>query len=303
MTALPDEAVNRGCILVQVRLHETDLSSLRVPTPYFKLVSRLSYLPVLYGDIYDHYKSYILPDSLSHNGRNLWLEHDNIPLQWHLPVGVLFDALFGGHPRVPWQLTVHFSSGTPEQHIEHLPEHIRRHVPKPIPMTGSSAVNSFKIRFLNTLKQSLFLLHGTSVRFASLSKSDQTDLMDAVVEGRVDDFWSIARRVDLTCSAIADIKSVSIRLHVYGPPHLQLLRAFEPASSSLTSVRCLLRSVLPQEVADMCEDSHDDTLPRAQVLVHGVCASLDCSVRWLALYGLYCDQCLHIVVRLPGALT
>jgi autophagy-related protein 5 len=69
------------------------------------MIPRQSYLPLLIESIRAHFIDFVS----SFNKDDLWLEYDEHALKWHLPAGVLFDAL-NVNNTLPWSITVRFNN-------------------------------------------------------------------------------------------------------------------------------------------------------------------------------------------------
>jgi hypothetical protein len=119
---------------------------------------------------------------------NVWFSHNNKPLDWQLPIGVLFDraAVLAGlsgastTKLLPLDITVHFS-GYP---------------PALLAYRNIATVRGF---FSQSLKQSLFLEHGNAKVANNLSKAKSEALWEAVAEN---DF---AKYAGVNDSIMADV--------------------------------------------------------------------------------------------------
>lgn len=110
---------------------------------------------------------------------DIWFDVNSEPLNWQLPVGVLFD-LYGGStpsPQLPWHLAVHFQAFP---------------FAKLVRGQGAEAVES---HYFHSLKQGLFLEHGSSGPAMALAKDDQQALWEAVASGDKVAFASVDRNL------------------------------------------------------------------------------------------------------------
>jgi hypothetical protein len=84
----------RGTVPLQISLYADDFSAMANPDPAFCTVSRMTYLPVVVRDLLP-----LLLDGLGASApkisvNNCWVESERgDAVQWHLPLGVLYDAL------------------------------------------------------------------------------------------------------------------------------------------------------------------------------------------------------------------
>ncbi|KAK9092972.1 hypothetical protein Syun_027883 [Stephania yunnanensis] len=105
MGAVGSEAqklVWEGTIPLEIRLHESEITTYPPPPPALILGPRLGYLPLLAQQVKPYFS-----DTLPPGADTVWFEYKGLPLKWHIPIGVLFDLLCG-EPERPWNLTVHF---------------------------------------------------------------------------------------------------------------------------------------------------------------------------------------------------
>jgi len=156
-----------------------------------------------------------------------WFEDEvtGIALRWHLFAGVLYDLLKYRHlakhsninssqnedindNAIPWRIRIHFTSYPSSiLSLEHYASssstsnttntvsspsldataNVDFHIPKSVPL--------FKIiqqAFSNSLKQSLFLQHGSSKVAMSMSKFSHVKLWEAIMRNKCDDFWEVS---------------------------------------------------------------------------------------------------------------
>jgi autophagy-related protein 5 len=116
-----------------------------------------------------------------------WLSHENVPLKWHYPLGLLYDLYSGAEPTyppdntsppssklesteeerrsLPWRLTLHFSSYPTDQLVRLDNENKHLHD-----------------LFIHSVKEADYLRTGTGKTVMFLSKEDSTQLWDGVRE-------------------------------------------------------------------------------------------------------------------------
>jgi hypothetical protein len=105
----------RGSVPLQISICPDDFPAIAAPEPAFYCASRMSYLPVVVRDILP-----LFLDGSSSAPRpsvnNCWIEDEGgDAVQWHLPIGALYDALVpqGGQCEV-LKLCVRCSSCPPD---------------------------------------------------------------------------------------------------------------------------------------------------------------------------------------------
>ena len=126
-------------------------------------MGRLGYLSHVVSEVRDHFRDSV-PSS---NSNEIWYEASAEPLNWQLPAGVLFDLhCQGSAQKYPWRLTVHFQ-GFPSAEI--------------VRPDGEKVMER---HFFHSLKQGLFLEHGSSSTAMSMEATEMMRL------------WSTLRSVD-----------------------------------------------------------------------------------------------------------
>ena len=83
----------------------SELDQVTDSAPCYIMLPRMSYLPLATDKVRKHFSSNISSAS------DMWFSHDDVPLRWHHPIGLLYDQLSCNNPELtlPWRITVHFS--------------------------------------------------------------------------------------------------------------------------------------------------------------------------------------------------
>jgi autophagy-related protein 5 len=239
-----------GTVPVKFDLSPASATSLQSPIPYFAMVPRQSYLSALVPALMAHFKSCVRDDAAD---TDLWIEAEagetgaKVPLQWHVPVGVLFDLL-GSAPsagvarassagafrtrgraaQLPWPLVAHFQ-GHPAKRILRLP---------------ADREEWTKRRYFNSLKQALFLQHGTTQPMMSLSAAKQSRLWSSLVDNSAASFVDAAAPL-LTSTADLKTRAVPVRLFLRNGPVVQRPVRAEAEDGSATTLREAVEAMLP----------------------------------------------------------
>eukprot|EP00004_Rigifila_ramosa_P003903 TRINITY_DN14235_c0_g1_i2.p1 TRINITY_DN14235_c0_g1~~TRINITY_DN14235_c0_g1_i2.p1 ORF type:complete len:265 (+),score=47.28 TRINITY_DN14235_c0_g1_i2:119-796(+) len=218
----------------------------------------------------------------------MWVEtQDGTALKWHYPIGVLFD-LFGEHSALPWRLTARFSRPPPEL----------------LKCQSIEIVNSY---FMNSLKESEYLKHGSTKKINMLSKSDQSKLWESLLTEDFEGFWRVNQ--SLLCDSSVAVRFIPVRVYLPGSPFVQ-----EPVMpitdrGDPTTVRQCLADIFPGFFGSASADSALPQSPTLQqknvagglgvprVFVQGVEIDLDLPVAWLSENLAHPDNFLHIVLR------
>ncbi|KAK9085667.1 hypothetical protein Sjap_026078 [Stephania japonica] len=150
-----------GAIPLEIRLHESEITTHPPPPPALILGPRLAYLPLLAHQLKPYFS-----DTLPPGADTVWFDYRGLPLKWHIPIGVLFDLLCG-EPERPWNLTVHF-----------------RGYPTDI-LSPCEDEDSVKWSFINSLKEAAYIINGNCKNIMNMSQADQLDLWRSLVNGKL----------------------------------------------------------------------------------------------------------------------
>ncbi|KAF0716760.1 hypothetical protein AaE_011009 [Aphanomyces astaci] len=164
------------------------------------MVPRVSSLMCAATDaVINHFKDVAPPMLSSQLSRYVWFEFKGLPLKWHLPFGVLYDL--HGDDMLPWEVTVHFQ-GYPSQHVRLL-----------------STSHAVEMHFMNSYKQSMFLLYGSTKWIMNLPQQKHTQLW----EGHVKNDFSMFESVHATLVPSSEPKRhVPLRVLLPHEPTIQL---------------------------------------------------------------------------------
>ncbi|CAL8101175.1 unnamed protein product [Calicophoron daubneyi] len=203
-----------GKIPICFTLAQEELSSEdRVPSPFYILAPRLSYLPLVAERIVRNLVEFteFAPKQSDGSGKDavktteigqepeqmtfaqssnhqhagarhiqaeqrVWFEHDHQPLKWHHPIGLLFDLYSDGFV-LPWHIVIHFNN-------------------YPTDMLLSPPVNrqSLECYFISTLKEADALKHRSQV-MNLMQPRDQSQLWAGVLNYQFEQFWAVNRRL------------------------------------------------------------------------------------------------------------
>lgn len=152
---------------------------------------RLSYFPLHYPEIVDFFSKATQDDHSQQNEilshKAVWLEHNKKVLKWNLPIGVIYDMchiLERKRTGVPtWVLTLMTASNLPYPADEI--------IPFPISILGPvNYADTFFQTIINLLKQSCYVLTGSSRPLLSLSEDHTKRLWKAIQRLDYDEYQS-----------------------------------------------------------------------------------------------------------------
>lgn len=72
-----------------------------VPVWFPFQIPRVSYFPLVTDKVKKHFQRFVETED------EVWFSYNEIPLKWHIPIGLLFDLLVTDDA-LPWQITVNF---------------------------------------------------------------------------------------------------------------------------------------------------------------------------------------------------
>eukprot|EP00826_Nyctotherus_ovalis_P039828 TRINITY_DN3859_c0_g1_i1.p1 TRINITY_DN3859_c0_g1~~TRINITY_DN3859_c0_g1_i1.p1 ORF type:complete len:177 (-),score=48.34 TRINITY_DN3859_c0_g1_i1:515-1045(-) len=150
-----------GSIPIKIDLALNDLSAFERPSPMYILANRMAYLAIFLKDIRRHFDSFA-PSPCDQS--EVWLDFDKTPLNWNLPVGVLFDVLEGVEQAVPWTLTLHYR-GIPADKI-----------------VRCSGVESIRFFYINALKEAMYIRTNSSKEIMNMAKDEENKLIESILK-------------------------------------------------------------------------------------------------------------------------
>lgn len=248
-----------GSINVQITLADVK------EEPLFLRVYRNSYLPLLFPLIAVYFR---LAET-----NCMWLEFEEAPLKWNLPVGLLFDLVTGLDPLKPrtetvWELKLH----TKDYPIEYI-----------IPLE-KDVITTIKGLWFNQMKESCYVSNGNAKKIMNLSKNDSEQLWQCVVSH---DFKLYTK---IWTEKVLEYELKHIPVRIYLPlDNVVLQEVVEP---ELT-----LGELLHRDVREFFHSPTDDSL--AFAAAHGIVVPMKCAVVELFKNISYLDGFLHlnVVVR------
>ncbi|XP_043193567.1 autophagy protein 5-like [Amphibalanus amphitrite] len=247
-----------GRLPVCFRLADNEVHTVSAPDPFYMLIPRMTYFPLVIDKVRRHFSQSVHPD---HAKSDVWLEWGDMPLQWHYPVGLQFDLL-ATDSVLPWNLVVHFTD-RPDQ----------------CPFMKREAMESF---FFSTVKEADQLKHKGSA-ISSLGKRDHSQLWTGLAFDKFDQFWAVNRHL-MECEGESAFRAVPVRLYRAGAPYVQ-----RPVPVRAEDGR---QNTLRQLITQLAPDLTDD----ARAIIHGIEPPMDTPLQWLSQHFSYADNFLHIVV-------
>ncbi|KAL0074049.1 autophagy protein Apg5-domain-containing protein [Phycomyces blakesleeanus] len=274
------ETIWDGKLPLQVTFHPTEsISSARTPDPIYIEVARLSYLSLLTHQLHSIYTGL----GIQTQPENVWYDYNGEPLKWHFPIGLLYDLYnfpisqvptFGEKASLPWRINIHFDEFPIDKILR------------------NPTLDTTQDMFMSMLKEADFLRHGTTKRVMNMSKRDQTQLWQSLVQGKYSEYWSVNKHL-LENGQLA--RHIPLRLYMpYKCPPIQELVPGNTEEHPLLigdAMTRILPDLFPSDDQEEC-----DAIP----VIHGVPLPLDTPLGWASDNLCFADNFLHIVISKKG---
>jgi autophagy-related protein 5 len=220
------------------KLHPDDVSGMHHPEPYYMMVPRMTYFPIVLDRVVKYFNRFM--DQSKNSTDDMWLDYEGQHIKAHHPVGLSWD-LFGSSYDLPWRLMLHFSD---------FPS-------KDLVRCNSKA--SIKSIFMSSIKEADALKHKGSVTKNMLEK-DQNLLWSSLVNDKFDQFWSVNKRLmDRIDNEL--FKCIPFRLHF--PDYTYIQKIIKPCTTekSIFFNSDLHHNQQEQEQEQQQQQQHHDSGP------------------------------------------
>uniref|UniRef100_A0A8C7X092 Autophagy protein 5 n=1 Tax=Oryzias sinensis TaxID=183150 RepID=A0A8C7X092_9TELE len=240
----------------------------REAEPYYLLLPRVSYLPL----VTDKVKKHFLKVMRTEDVEEMWFEHEGTPLKWHYPIGVLFD-FHASNTVLPWSITVHFKN-FPDVDLLHCP-------------TNSMV----EAHFMSSIKEADALKHKSQV-VNDMQKKDHKQLWMGLQNDKFDQFWAMNRKLMEYPTEEGGFRYIPFRIYQTTNDRPFIQRLFRPVSTEGNP------HTLFDLLKEMCPDAltKDGEENRFQVVIHGIEPLLETPLQWLSEHLSHPDNFLHICI-------
>ncbi|XP_066998654.1 autophagy protein 5 isoform X1 [Anabrus simplex] len=249
-----------GRLPVCFQLNSDEVYDIQAPDPFYLMVPRLSYFPLVTDKIRKHFVRHIHPDKQE---AEMWLDFNGMALKWHYPIGVLFD-MYAADIQLPWNITVHFDK-FPEDELLHCP--------------SREAVES---HFMSCVKEADVLKHRSQV-MSNMQKKDHIQLWLGLQNDKFDQFWAVNRKLMEVCGEDS-FKHIPFRCYRGEEAFLQRLVKPVTEEGQKKTLQHLIQEVYP--------DEHN-----IRVMTHGIEPPLETPLQWLSEHLSYPDNFLHLCIQ------
>lgn len=221
-------------------------------TEFLLWIPRNSYFPLYYADIANFFNSVISADLTS---SPIWLEHEEVPLKWNIPAGVLYDLLYYpvAENRSEWGLSLRYDSPT-------LPYPATDIIPFSMLEDSIDYSSMLSQVVVNQLKQSTFVMNGNAKAMMSLSEDNSRFLWKAIALHDYSGFHSIVKKLHPRGQ---QPQRIPVKLYVAGTPALIQAPIAPLADGKITTLSDLLQKWVPLLF-------NKTTLLKAVPVIHGV---------------------------------
>jgi hypothetical protein len=181
-----------------------------------------------------------------------WLEDEDsqLPLQWQLFAGVLWDSYASqstGKNLIPWRIRVHFTNYPSSQLLD-------------LDAASSGVLTTVERTFKNSLKQALVLQHGQNKVALNMTKQTHHRIWDAIVTSKYAVYKPIQE--DIQADPNTHLAMIPVRL-VVGPSKPLIQKRCEDPSLTLGQ---LLHLWLPQHFESK-GDGDEQVVPSAETTI------------------------------------
>ncbi|OAL34497.1 hypothetical protein AYO20_06127 [Fonsecaea nubica] len=293
---------------LEIRLAASESRTFDGADPYLIAFPRLSYLPLLLPRLHAFFSSSLIADPETISPYAGYFTFDNVPLKWHLPLGLLYDVYVmstqdarpdsSSSEPLPFRLTVHFSAD-PDK-----------------PMLPDASPVVLHDSFINSVKEADFLRSGTAKPIMTLSAQESKALWTSTQDN---DLPTFARIHGSLVPTAGQMRHVPLRLYLPSAPdqdpgkaQIKVLQSHIPPTVAVvgnqslpTSVRGIpagqpqtLGTALHQLVPSLFPSRRTPIL--ATPLLHGAPVPMSAQLEELARWGCYADGWLSVVIAMRG---
>ncbi|KIW72079.1 hypothetical protein PV04_00300 [Phialophora macrospora] len=302
-------AVWKARLPLQIRLAASECRTFDGADPYLISLPRLSYLPLLLPRLHAFFSSSLIADPESVSPYSGFFTYDDVPLKWHLPLGLLYDVYVASTQDarqdhltpapLPFKLTVHFMPDTE----------------KPLPPEASPVV--LHDSFINSVKEADFLRSGTAKPIMTLSAQESKALWTSTQESDLPTFSKIHSSL---VPPPGQMRHIPLRLYLPSAPdqdaskaqikvlqsHVSPTIAGANQGASPAALRGGGTAGQPQTLGTALHQLAPSLFPSrrtpilATPLLHGAPVPMSAALEELVRWGCYADGWVSVVIAMRG---
>ncbi|KAL4084801.1 hypothetical protein QTP88_027703 [Uroleucon formosanum] len=252
-----------GKLPVCFQLDEQEIHGIQNPEPFYLMVPRMSYFPLVCDKVKKHFVKHVDPEKQE---MEMWLEFKNIPLKWNNPIGVLYDLFTINDKQVdlPWKITVHFDNFPEDQ------------------LLRCSCRESVESNFMSSMKEADMLKHRSQV-FSTMQRHQHNQLWTGLLNDKFDQFWSENKKL-MEPSEGSYFKHIPIHFYRSGSS-VMTQTLVKPVSDDGNHITLgeLIKLNYP-------------SLDNPKIFTHGICIPHETPIQWMSEHMSYLDNFLHLVI-------
>ncbi|KAG2382776.1 hypothetical protein C9374_004743 [Naegleria lovaniensis] len=201
--ASTDDALMRkqlweGAIPTVINIHSDQIASFQQPFPYYVMIPRQSYLSLLIERVKSHFSDFVS----GFDSDQLWFSFNSIPMQWHVPAGVLYDLMGILDPdslKLPWTLVANFGGNFPSDTV-----------------VRCNSEEDAQWNHLNNIKECMYIRFNSTSAMMTLSNEDQKELWQTVKTQNEPSFTKLLEKIKQG-SKISSVEEMVYAIRVYTP--------------------------------------------------------------------------------------
>ncbi|KAH8421416.1 hypothetical protein KR009_006366 [Drosophila setifemur] len=233
------------------------------PEPFYLMISRLSYLPLVTEKVRKYFARYIAAE---YQDGAVWFDFNGTPLRLHYPIGVLYDLLHPEEDSTPWSLTIHFSK-FPEETL--------------VKLNSKELLES---HYMSCLKEADVLKHRGLV-ISAMQKKDHNQLWLGLVNDKFDQFWAVNRRLMEPYGDQESFKNIPLRLYT---------------DDDFTYTQKLISPIheggQKKSLSDLMAELSTPVRKAVGCRTHGIDLHEETQLQWMSEHLSYPDNFLHLSV-------
>lgn len=265
------------------KLHDDDVSGMHRPDPYYMMVSRVTYFPLVWDRVVKYFSRFMDQSKQPQSNNNIWLDFDGQPVRLQYPIGMSWDLL-GSSCDLPWNLILHFSDFPAKE------------------LVRCNTKASIETNFFSNIKEADALKHKGSV-IKNLEKKYHNQLWLGLLNDKFDQFWLINNKL---MERIQNKLFRYIPFRLYFPDYTYVQKTIEPTEIDTTMLD-LIKLCFKNRMHDLIvnytkmsstdgekEDEIDVNMFKYRFISHGTEIPFDTPLQWLSEHLSYPDNFLHI---------
>ncbi|XP_074592916.1 autophagy protein 5 [Brevipalpus obovatus] len=257
-----------GQIPICFQLSSEETISFQKPDPVYIMCSRISYFPLVMDKAIKYFSRFV--EQSKQQGTDLWIEYEDRPIKWHLPIGLSYDLVNDGTTTLPWNLIVHFDNFPDDKLVR---------------CNNRALIQSL---FMSTLKESDTLKHRSQI-VSSMQKKEHNQMWHGLQDDKFDQFWKINKKL-MEHANNELFRFIPFRIYQPDQPSFTQ-RPFKPIAESgeYQTLGDLVRFIFPDSFSEFDGEECD-----IKIVTHGIEPPFSTPLQWMSEHLSYPDNFLHL---------